>query len=136
MLDPFHNIVYGWVLCTSPDMSRRLHISDIYASQMDELHYGHALWCPDGYDDSGEIKIGDVGFVKEGIFSRMFNVKYPCEHPLNQGPRDCAPLDHQPFESDLGEVPHSTNINAVLLASRSVKCTNVEAIGSGWVLSI
>jgi len=52
----------------------------IYREQLYHLHQGHALWNPNTYD---QVSIGDVGFVREGQFYRMFNVILPWNDPLN-----------------------------------------------------
>ncbi|EKM58779.1 uncharacterized protein PHACADRAFT_248869 [Phanerochaete carnosa HHB-10118-sp] len=46
---------------------------EIYASSLQTLHLGHALWYPEPHE-TGEPQIGDVGFVYEGAFVRLFNL--------------------------------------------------------------
>ncbi|EKM51448.1 uncharacterized protein PHACADRAFT_102964 [Phanerochaete carnosa HHB-10118-sp] len=46
---------------------------EIYASSLQTLHLGHALWYPEPHG-TGEPQIGDVGFVDEGAFVRLFNL--------------------------------------------------------------
>ncbi|EKM58791.1 uncharacterized protein PHACADRAFT_88495 [Phanerochaete carnosa HHB-10118-sp] len=46
---------------------------EIYASSLQTLHLGHALWYPEPHE-SGEPQIGDVGFIHEGAFIRLFNL--------------------------------------------------------------
>ncbi|EKM49129.1 uncharacterized protein PHACADRAFT_154680 [Phanerochaete carnosa HHB-10118-sp] len=46
---------------------------EIYASSLQTLHLGHALWYPEPHE-SGEPQIGDVGFMFEGAFIRLFNL--------------------------------------------------------------
>ncbi|EKM58777.1 uncharacterized protein PHACADRAFT_248867 [Phanerochaete carnosa HHB-10118-sp] len=46
---------------------------EIYASSLQTLHLGHALWYPEPHG-TGELQIGDVGFVDEGAFIRLFNL--------------------------------------------------------------
>jgi len=36
--------------------------------------YGHALWQPTPGEDGLAVEIGDVGFIREGRFHRLFNV--------------------------------------------------------------
>jgi hypothetical protein len=45
---------------------------------------GHALWepSPGGMYDS--VKVGDVGFIRQGCFHRLFNVLLPGNHPSHQ----------------------------------------------------
>ncbi|EKM58783.1 uncharacterized protein PHACADRAFT_248873 [Phanerochaete carnosa HHB-10118-sp] len=46
---------------------------EIYASSLQTLYLGHALWYPEPHG-TGEPQIGDVGFVNEGAFIRLFNL--------------------------------------------------------------
>lgn len=56
----------------------------IYRDQLTSLFHGHALWKPNPpkaiYD---KVSIGDVGYVHEGGFIRMFNVMLPWDHESN-----------------------------------------------------
>jgi hypothetical protein len=47
-------------------------------------NYGHALWepSPGGLYDS--VDVGDVGFIRQGCFHRMFNVLLPENHPSHR----------------------------------------------------
>ncbi|GJE97264.1 WD40 repeat domain-containing protein [Phanerochaete sordida] len=45
----------------------------IYSSSMKTLYLGHGMWYPEPHE-SGEPQIGDVGFMKEGAFIRLFNL--------------------------------------------------------------
>ena len=50
---------------------------NIYREQLWPLYYGFALWNPNPVQFKGvynEVSIGDVGYVLEGCFIRMFNV--------------------------------------------------------------
>ena len=51
------------------------HLSKIYSSTLSTTlpSEGHALWFPEPHN-SGEVQIGDVGFIKDGAFVRLFNV--------------------------------------------------------------
>ncbi|EKM58895.1 uncharacterized protein PHACADRAFT_249008 [Phanerochaete carnosa HHB-10118-sp] len=46
---------------------------EIYASGLQRLSVGHALWFPEPHE-SGEPQVGDVGFIREGAFVRLFNL--------------------------------------------------------------
>ena len=41
--------------------------------------YGHALWEPDPGNLYPAVKVGDVGYIREGKFRRLFNVLLPAE---------------------------------------------------------
>ena len=57
----------------------------VYRDQLTSLCYGLALWEPNPpkrfYD---KVSIGDVGYVREGGFIRMFNVMLPRDHESNR----------------------------------------------------
>jgi len=65
------------------------------------LDHGHALWEPNPierfYD---QVSIGDVGYVMDGFFHRMFNVTLSSDDPSNQRynvpPPPYKPLDIGP----------------------------------------
>jgi len=50
---------------------------DIFRGQLAIKYpaYGHALWDP------RPVEIGDVGFIREGQFHRLFNALLPEDHP-------------------------------------------------------
>lgn len=57
----------------------------VYRDQLTSLFHGFALWKPNPhkaiYD---KVSIGDVGYVREGGFIRMFNVMLPWDHESNR----------------------------------------------------
>lgn len=87
--------------------------SNIYCDQLSALTHGIALWNSDLpkriYND---VSIGDVGYLKEGTFTRMFNVILPWDDPSNRLFGDPGPyesLDCGPFvtlEDDFDRVDH------------------------------
>ncbi|KAJ7138853.1 hypothetical protein C8R46DRAFT_827310, partial [Mycena filopes] len=52
----------------------------IYACQLGQLHLGYPLWCPEPRD-CDKVKPGDVGYLKDGSFYRLFNATLPASHP-------------------------------------------------------
>ena len=46
--------------------------------------YGHALWEPSPGYSYPAVEIGDVGFIREGRFLRLFNVLLPAEDPSHE----------------------------------------------------
>jgi hypothetical protein len=46
--------------------------------------YGHALWEPSPGVLYPPVEIGDVGFIREGQFHRLFNALLPADHPSHQ----------------------------------------------------
>lgn len=70
------------------------HASEIYLTQLRTLGEGDALWFPEPHT-TGEVQIGDVGYVHQGAFIRLFNAINPEEHaPPDSGlPENFTPLD-------------------------------------------
>lgn len=51
------------------------HPSTVYAGELASLGHGHAMWIPEGPDDSSEVQLGDVGYISaSGAFIFLFNV--------------------------------------------------------------
>ncbi|KZT65362.1 hypothetical protein DAEQUDRAFT_531069 [Daedalea quercina L-15889] len=69
---------------------------DVYAHELLPLGYGYPLWDPSPDPKAGEIEIGDVGFMENGQFVRLFNPTLPREHPVNRTwglPKDFRKLE-------------------------------------------
>ena len=99
--------------------------SDIYARGL--FHYGHGfpVWDPQP-TDSGEVLIGDVGYMEDGQFFRLFNAMRPADDPVNQRwgvPDGFVPLtvDPRSFTRRDGAIP------AGPLCSRSVVSNSIDA---------
>ena len=58
-----------------------------------------------GFDD--KVSIGDVGYVYNGSFCRMFNVKLPWDDPLNQKISKDQPENYKAMDPDLFAI-HTT----------------------------
>lgn len=100
------------------------HIADVYASQMDELARGIALWYPEGQDDADDIRIGDVGYISEGVFIELFNALLPADHTRNRGKQ--VPPGHEPYKKR--EILMKNMANAMdpgVYSSRSVRHSKV-----------
>lgn len=66
---------------------------DVYPSSLFCLGLGYALWYPEPHD-TGEPQIGDIGYVSDGAFIRIFNLNQAkSEHKVPVG---CW---HKPFEN-------------------------------------
>ena len=55
----------------------------VYSSGLADLHEGHALWRPEPHASTGEPQIGDVGYMSEGAFIRLFSLN-PSLEPEQQ----------------------------------------------------
>jgi len=57
--------------------------------------YGYALWKPSPQGGHPAVQVGDVGFIYEGYFHRLFNILLPRDHPSHG---EGAPPYHEPLE--------------------------------------
>ena len=80
-------------------------VPKVYQDEMTTLSHGLALWNPNPpkeiYD---KVSIGDVGYLHEGSFIRMFNVMLPWTHESNR-----TLGEPEPFES-LGCGPFASTL--------------------------
>ena len=69
---------------------------DIYREELAIKHpaYGHALWEPSPGGRYTSVEIGDVGFIRQGYFHRLFNILLPEDH---QSHEDGVPQGHEPL---------------------------------------
>ena len=60
---------------------------DIYRDRLATTYpaLGHALWAPNPQVGQGPVKIGDVGYVREGKFIRLFNALLPASDASHEG---------------------------------------------------
>ena len=76
---------------------------EVYQEHLSSIYHGLALWNPNPVQelyDSGHVSIGDVGYLRDGGFIRMFNVTLPWNDPSNAKhgmPMEYNPLDQGPF---------------------------------------
>ncbi|KAI9510677.1 hypothetical protein F5148DRAFT_542333 [Russula earlei] len=57
---------------------------NVYREQLSSQYHGTALWEPNPMIHHYErVSIGDVGYIQEGFFLRMFNVTLPWNDPSN-----------------------------------------------------
>ena len=61
---------------------------NIYQEQFSSLYHGLALWNPRPlmalHKQPSHVSIGDVGFLDQGTFIRLFNVTLPWDHASNK----------------------------------------------------
>lgn len=70
--------------------------AEVYAAQLLTRRLGWPLWQPEP-TKFGEVLIGDVGFVQNGCFYRLFNALRPADDPVNAlcgVPPDFVPLQY------------------------------------------
>lgn len=67
---------------TQPLMSLAAHT---YAEQLLRRGHGYPMWFPEpSVNGLGDILIGDVGYIFDGSFVRLFSATLPAEHPINK----------------------------------------------------
>jgi hypothetical protein len=65
----------------------------VYQQQLLSLFHGHVLW-PDPTNLYTQVSVGDVGYVSEGCFFRMFNVLLDWNNPSNYTLCKLEPYTH------------------------------------------
>jgi hypothetical protein len=86
---------------------------DIYRDRLATTYpaFGHALWEPSPEERYGPVRIGDVGFVREGKFYCLFNALLPADDASHDGIP--LPDSHEPLVLDVPDhisiAPHKPN---------------------------
>jgi len=70
----------------------------IYQEQLSSIYHGLALWKPNPQGLYKQVSIGDVGYVDEGAFIRLFNVTLPWDDESNKTLGD--PFYYDPLSPD------------------------------------
>ena len=109
-------------------MVKSLKISEIFASELVHLRYGHPLWHPEP-TKFGEVQIGDVGYIDDGAFYRLFNATLPGDDPTNKGgvPEDFVPLR---LPTELRHIQHNVVKPGEPLKSDSIRKRKAEMSAS------
>ncbi len=60
---------------------------DIFREQLSVTYpaFGHALWEPSPGGQHGPVQVGDVGYIRQGKFHRLFNALLSADHPSHHG---------------------------------------------------
>ncbi|KZT71142.1 hypothetical protein DAEQUDRAFT_658560, partial [Daedalea quercina L-15889] len=93
----------------------------VYAEQLFGLNFGYPLWNPEPPQSGSEVLIGDVGFVRDGTFFRMFNATKAHDDPINA--EDGVPEDYQPFpfRSKKAHIKKTGAIDQGALCSKTIE---------------
>ncbi|KZT71110.1 hypothetical protein DAEQUDRAFT_724476 [Daedalea quercina L-15889] len=104
-------------------MAAPLTAADVYAGQLYRLGHGYPLWDPN--PPKGEPFIGDVGFISQGTFHRIFNAL----EPKDDGANKLAPVGHKPFSfaTEFSKVKTVDAITQSVLPSRTMSHFSVKA---------
>ena len=102
----------------------------IYAEQLVGRGYGLPLWHPEPAEPFGEVEIGDVGYVSEGAFIRLFNAMRPADDAINAKgvPASFVMLEPNPDLLRSGE--HHLSPGPICTTTTSYREVTVEAEGS------
>ncbi|KAH8984040.1 hypothetical protein EDB92DRAFT_1951101 [Lactarius akahatsu] len=119
-------------------LSRTYHHYDIFREELAKAYpaFGHALWEP----NPGEyppVEVGDVGFIRQGKFHRLFNALHSENHPSNQRfgvPEDHEQLQPVPNHIDRGALnPNTFYSYGVSVVSGGLEALSAGSIGSAEV---
>jgi hypothetical protein len=88
--------------------------------------YGHALWQPSPGGRYTAVQVGDVGFIREGYFHRLFNILLPADHESH---RNGVPQNHEPLTLRISPPTDPGTLPANHLRSKGVSDTSdIEGI--------
>lgn len=95
----------------------------VYAEQLFKLGYGTPLYEPDsrGYDFD-RVRVGDVGWLKDGAFHRLFNLILDHDNPNNDEDfRQAFPQEPRHLNEWQTKIMRPTRLSAGLMKSSSVR---------------
>ncbi len=99
---------------------------DTFRNQLAIAHpaFGHALWEPDpGEHYPPGVQVGDVGFIRQGKFHRLFNALLPQNHPSHE--RFGVPEYHEALQPSI-----LNHIDVGILHPSNI-CSNGITVPSG-----
>lgn len=82
---------------------------DTFRAQIAIAHpaFGHALWEPDPGQNRPPVEVGDVGYIRQGKFYRLFNALLPENHSSHA--TFGVPEGHEPLRpSTTDHIDHGT----------------------------
>ncbi|KAI9435634.1 hypothetical protein BJY52DRAFT_1389651 [Lactarius psammicola] len=115
---------------------------DIFRDQLGFKYpaFGHALWEPNPGRLYSPVEVGDVGYIRDGKFHRLFNALLPADHPTHQ--RFGVPEHYEPLQPSVADHIDNGNLSpndfcsyGVTLASGSADVSFSCERKSGAVLS-
>ena len=102
----------------------------VYQDQISTPSQGLAIWNPSPLKETyDKVSIGDVGYLQEGSFIRIFNVILPWSHQSNR-----TFGEQEPYESlDCGPFPNTLKrqFDRVKHCSRHVSAETNVGYGQG-----
>lgn len=107
--------------------------SDIYAEGLFHLGHGYPLWGPEPDETCGEVRLGDVGYIRDGHFNLLFNCMRGRDDPVNskQGVPDNFEIFSPPPNTT---IQRPNEITATMLHSQSARVNDVSmGLNAGYV---
>jgi hypothetical protein len=126
LVDVYWYRVFPNALSPSTPLSMTQPHYDTFREELAKAYpaFGHALWEP----NPGEyppVEVGDVGFIREGQFHRLFNVLLPEDHESHE--RFGVPEGHEQLR------PIVTNhINRGVLTPNTFYSSGVTILSGGF----
>lgn len=109
-------------------MAQHSLASIVYAEQLRYLRCGEPLWQPEPPKD-GEVAIGDVGYINDGRFSRLFNAIHGTSSRPGKIPPTFEKLEYD--AEDMDEVNEEYMPPFLPQCSTSIVGSQVEAGAGG-----
>ncbi|KAH9960254.1 hypothetical protein BGW80DRAFT_78204 [Lactifluus volemus] len=78
---------------------------DIFREELKYPAFGHPLWDPSSGGLYNSVEVGDVGFIRDGKFHRLFNILLPADDPSHEN--FGVPEYHQPLPLQMGRHTYS-----------------------------
>jgi hypothetical protein len=88
---------------------------------------GHALWEPEPGQHSPPVEVGDVGYIREGKFHRLFNALFTEDHPSHA--TYGVPEGHEPLRPSTANHIDQGTLSPNNFCSYGVKVTPGESEG-------
>ncbi|TBU25438.1 hypothetical protein BD311DRAFT_669637 [Dichomitus squalens] len=100
------------------------HPWDIYADSLFHLGFGYPVWKPDPAPGCGEVDIGDVGWLENGEFHKLFNTTKAPDDPQPRG----IPDGYRTFDVERAFIHGPREeIQQSVLCSRSIERLDASA---------
>ncbi|TFK84726.1 hypothetical protein K466DRAFT_496053 [Polyporus arcularius HHB13444] len=107
--------------------SVKLKAWDIYAKELRDLGFGQPLWIPEPSPESGEVQLGDVGYLSQGKFCFLFNCMRSADDPVN---RKGVPASFEVFIPPDGPVEESAKTIRNHIMDPILLCDNARSSSS------
>ncbi len=105
--------------------SAKLKACDIYAKELGDLGFGYPLWIPEPSPESGEVQLGDVGYLSQGKFCFLFNCMRGADDSVN---RKGVPESFEVFIPPDGPVEESAKTIRNHVMNPILLCGNARSL--------